>query len=479
MHSMLRPLVCLCLFTSLASAQVAGGFTPGDLFLYSPAATGGSATEKGILRIDPSTGTTTLMVGLANILQTQGAICYDSYRQRVLFCGAVDSVSPTELSQMDGAGTVTPMGLPGGSYSNMAPTGDGRVYLYRHSAPTAPFQYMDASNQLHQLMDAAGTSPFFVPGVFGFPFRGMIYDAGENALFLAAGDGTATMCSGGVLNSMNVYKLPLSADGTRVAGTVTCNQYDVAINDDQEKPVGWSRGPGGKLMLVVDTNSNAEMERMLLVDPVTLAITPYASNGYAGAAATNGGTYSSVLGKAVILDTGGNVLRAFAQGETGAGTMFTTPGEVSGGGSNETASLIEIDQGACDGGFLPYGAGLAGTGGLVPKFSMSGCAVPGGSIAVNLADVVGGASGLMLVGTASVSLPFKGGTLLTSPLILSVAIAVGGTPGVAGAGSLNLPAGLPAAPALSGAKLYLQAGFQDAGAIVNVSLSNAVLMEIG
>jgi hypothetical protein len=478
MSTTLRSLFCLCVLTASVAAQ-AGGHTAGDLFLYSPAATGGSATEKGILKIDPTSGATTLMVDLANILQTQGAICYDSYRQRVLFCGAVDFQSPTELSLLDGAGTVTPMGLPGGSYSGMAPTGDGRVYLRRHSDASAPFQYIDAANQLHKLMDAAGTSPFFVPGVFGYPFRGMIYDAGENALFLAVGDGPQWVCSGGDVDSMNVYKLPLSADGTRVTGPVTCNQYDVAVGDDQEKPVGWSRGPGGKLMLVVDTNSNQEMERMLLVDPVTLAITPYAANGYAGAAATNGGTYSSVLGKAVILDTGGDVLRAFAQGETGAGTIFTTPGEVSGGGSNETASLIEIAHGSCDGAFVPYGAGLAGTGGFVPVFSMSGCAIPGGVINVHLDDVVGGASGLMMVGAAPVSLPFKGGTLLTAPLILSVGIGVGGTPGAAGAGTLDLPAGLPAGPLLSGVKLYLQAGFQDTGAPVNVSLSNAVMMEIG
>ena len=476
MPSTLRSLLCLLLLAGAVTAQ-AGGHTAGDLFLYSPAATGGSATEKGILKIDPATGTTTLMVDLANILQTQGAICYDSYRQRVLFCGAVDFQSPTELSVMDGAGTVTPMGLPSGSYSNLAPTGDGRVYLYRHSDPSAPFQYIDASNQLHQLMDAAGTSPFFVPGVFGFPFRGMIHDAAENALFLAASDGPAAMCPGGMVNAMNVYKLPLSADGTRVTGPVTCNQYDVHVGDDQEKPVGWSRGPGGKLMLVVDTNSGLQMERMLLVDPVTLAITPYAANGNPGAAATNAGTYSSALGKAVILDTGADVLISYAQGETGDGTTFTTPGEVSGGGSNETATLIEIDHGSCDGAFLPYGVGLAGTGGFVPRLSLSGCAVAGGSITMHLEEVLGGAGGLILVGTAPADLPFKGGTLLTAPLILTLGIAVGGTPGVGGAGHLALPAGL-SSPQLSGVQVYFQAGFTDAGAIVDVSLTNAVMMEI-
>ncbi len=478
MSTTLRTVLCLCLLTSLASAQPAGGFTAGDLFLYSPAATGGSATEKGILRIDPISGATTLMVDLANILQTDGAICYDSYRQRLLFCGALDFASPTEMHQMDGAGNITQLGF-GGSFSNMAPTGDGRVYLYRHSAPTAPFQYIDAANQMHVLMDAAGSAPFFVPGVFGYPFRGMIHDAGENALFVAASDGPATMCPGGMTDAMNVFKLPLSADGTRVAGPVTCSQYDVHVGDDNERPVDWSRGPGGKLMLVVDTNSGAQMERVLLVDPVTLVITPYAANGNPGAAATNGGCYSSALGKAVILDTGANVLIAYGQGETGAGQAFTTPGEVSGGGSNETATLLQIDHGACDGAFVPYGVGLAGSGGRVPTLSLSGCSVPGGSLSVHIADVVGGAPGLMMVGSDAANLPFKGGTLLTSPLILSLDIVVGGTPGVAGAGSLDLPASLPADPLLSGFSLYLQTGFQDAGAAVNVSLSNAVELDIG
>ena len=57
------------------------------------------------------------------------------------------------------------------------------------------------------------------------------------------------------------------------------------------------------MMLVIDNNSCDSIGRMQLIDPVTLTVTPFASNGYLGAGATNAGTWSSIRGEVVILDT--------------------------------------------------------------------------------------------------------------------------------------------------------------------------------
>jgi len=80
---------------------------------------------------------------------------------------------------------------------------------------------------------------------------------------------------------------------------------------------------------------------MQLLDTNSMTTLTYASNGaYTGAAATNAGTFSSVRGQAVILDTILNALRAFSGGETGNGTVFSSG--LSAIGSGEVARLIEI-----------------------------------------------------------------------------------------------------------------------------------------
>jgi hypothetical protein len=133
----------------------------------------------------------------------------------------------------------------------------------------------------------------------------------------------------------------------------------------------------------------------------------------------------------------------------------------------------------CRGGWLAYGLGLAGKGGFVPRLYGNGCAQIGGSFALKLDQVVGGAGGTLFVGLAQAAVPFKGGSFQVGALVLSVPVAVGGTPGVAGAGSLTLPAALPSLPALQGTSLFLQAGFPDAAAVKGVSLTQGLEIEIG
>jgi len=64
-------------------------------------------------------------------------------------------------------------------------------------------------------------------------------------------------------------------------------------------------------------------------------------------------------------------------------------------------------------------------------------------------------------------------------ILFKAALVLGGAPGVAGAGSLLLPAALPSDPSLIGLTIYLQAGLHDVAAIKDVSLTRGLRLEIG
>jgi hypothetical protein len=68
--------------------------------------------------------------------------------------------------------------------------------------------------------------------------------------------------------------------------------------------------------------------------------------------------------------------------------------------------------------------------------------------------------------------------LLEPPYIL-IPIALGGSPGLPGDGTLTLPAAIPANAALVGVRVSLQGFFVDPGATVNVSMTNAIEIWIG
>jgi Tol biopolymer transport system component len=148
--------------------------------------------------------------------------------------------------------------------------------------------------------------------------------------------------------------------------------------------------------------------------------------------------------------------------------------------TNDRSDVFVRDALGCNGagGWTAYGAGLAGAGGFVPSLLGTGCPLPGALITLHVEHAVGGAGGTLFVGLGPAALPFKGGSLLVSPILQAV-IGVGGTPGAPGAGGLVLPALLPATPTLSGVSLFLQAAFSDAAAVKDVSLTQGLEMEIG
>lgn len=472
-----------CLALSSAAAGRGVAFTPGDLFLYSPAVTGISSADGALVRIDPATGSASIFVDFLTTLGSQGAVAYDPYRERLLFCAAISGGDGVRyLWAADGAGNTQNLGHSGKVFWALAPRGDGIVYLRDASFEVGRVWYLDANDQLLTLLDASGTQPFhFAPGTQPW-FSAMTYHAGTNSLVVAGLSTTGVGCSGGVNAGVVVRRATLSADGTRAIGPVLCAEYDVSPSG--EVPYGLSALPDGALLLVVDTNSNATESRMLRVDPWTMTITPYAANGmYVGAAATSGGTWSSALGKAVVLDSFNDVLRAYAPGESGAGALIVPSSPISSSGSSsEVATLIEVANTPCSGSIALYGpgpGGLAGAGGFVPSLTGGGCPLPGGSLALHVASVVGSGSGILFAGVAPGALPLAGGTLLVFPIAIAVPLAVGGSAGVAGAGAASLPVLVPPNPTLTGLAVFLQAAFADPAAVKGVSLTNGLELTFG
>ena len=330
----------------LTGVAAASDFLPGNLFLHSPGLPGVIGAG-GIVRIDPYSGAVSTFLGFPGQggLGYPGALAYDSYRDRLIFTAQMDLNDPVKLWLADGNGGLTDLGAVPIQYDKFAPGAGGKIYMA--SASAGPYGYLDASNVYHTLLDASGSAPFVPPG----DVSRMLYDAGTNALFMASSSLSPWSC-GSNLN-LNVHRVRLSSDGTRVVASDDCFQVVVAPGGDNN-PVGLTRGPGQTLLLTVDDNSGGALPRMNLIDPQTLAVTPYASNSNVAAAATNAGTYSSALDKAVILDTGANVLVAFGQNEVGPGVVLTLPDTVSGQGSGETATLIEFPLEPCGPGITAY-----------------------------------------------------------------------------------------------------------------------------
>jgi hypothetical protein len=306
-------LLALCLAPH-AAAQ-GGGFTAGELIIYSPSA-GGQPHPGALLHCDPVTGTTSMFVDLFWTQQTPNTVAFDPYRQRVVFsAGPISLSEPPRLWFADAAGTLQDGGAGTTGFHSIAPAGDGRIYFRDANEFTGPLKWLDAAGTLHVLLGATGTAPFWIDGSMNFNLRGMIHDAGTNALFVAS----STACPGGNINRITVRRLPLSADGARVTGPVDCAEFDVSASG--EGPQGWSRMSSGHLLLGVDTNTFNEEPRLLRVDPVTLGITPFATNTIPAATAA---CWSAALGKALLIDTGADVLRAYGPGDTGLGMVIPT-----------------------------------------------------------------------------------------------------------------------------------------------------------
>jgi hypothetical protein len=279
------------------------------------------------VKIDPTTGADTLLADLPDNTPFRGSLSWDPFRDRLLL-NIVPDLGGSGLITIDALGNVAELAPGFSSPHRISARGDGIIYLWDVSNQT--LRYVDASDDVHDVLDVAGTSPYTLNVA---PLE-MIYDPGTNSVILLQAAAQFTICP--TTTAFCAIKVPLAAGGTQVAGAATIAQQDVSTTG--ENPVGTGYLPGGDLLVVVDTNTNDLEPRMLALDPTTMTLSTYASNGpYVGAASGNAGTFSSVRNEAVILDILNGVLRAFGLGSSGSGTVFG-----SGLTAGTESSLVEI-----------------------------------------------------------------------------------------------------------------------------------------
>lgn len=133
----------------------------------------------------------------------------------------------------------------------------------------------------------------------------------------------------------------------------------------------------------------------------------------------------------------------------------------------------------CTGQFLPYGTGLAGSGGVVPELRGLFAPCPGTHAGLEFTGLLGGSFGSLAWGIAPASLPFKQGLLLVSinpPGGLIPLFYPGTGPG---GGQLTLSFTLPATAALTGLSIYLQGLAVDPGAPAGIAFTNGLEERIG
>ncbi len=464
-----RKFIVSAAFLTLAATARAqlGPWQDGELLVWSVLPN----QQPAIYRCNPVTGHGDVLVSNFTYAGAYGGMAYDSYRDQLLLSASFPPDSPLawKLWAVNSNGTrVTIPGFDNEVLHALAPAGDGRVFFSRQAsaAISHEIEWLDANDVAHTLLDASGTAPFVSR------IEHLIYHAPSNALIATNSAGMGTYeCTPGM---GSIMRIPLSADGTRVGGPVTC----VAYGTNNESLQNMDLMPGGDVLVTVGTGwfFGANFVR---VNPVTLAITPFADPSHGD---IDGGYYVAQLGKAVLLDDWNNELRVFAPGETGFGTKLPTDFIVSAvtSGLSPAELFFEVDVNGpgCFGYAGVYGQGTFGAGLIRPEITATGCPNVGSTFQIKIEKVVGGTNGMLFAGLQPSALPFVGGQLLTFPIAVTLALAVGGTPGQAGAGSVSFPV-LLSDPALVGISFYLQGAFADPAANGGVSLTNGVQITLG
>jgi len=185
----------------------------------------------------------------------------------------------------------------------------------------------------------------------------------------------------------------------------------------------------------------------------------------------------------ILTHTGGltNVLLGHGDGTFGAGEGYVLPAGYFGvadfdqdGRQDVAATTFKTNavtvhlnlSPAANGKWVGLGAALAGSKGM-PALAGSGPLLAGSPVSITLANAKASSPALLFVGLSSLPTPFKGGTLLPVPMLLSLGL----TTSVAGGFTLPLtwPAAVP-----SGFSVVYQSAIQDAAAVKGVALSNGL-----
>ena len=99
----------LLLALAVPAAAQGGGFHAGELFVYTNGLQAPGYTGAGILRVDPLAGTGSLLTQTWGAYDFTGAMAFDPYRQRLVFCSAITGTDPSPIRYLwlaDGAGRI-------------------------------------------------------------------------------------------------------------------------------------------------------------------------------------------------------------------------------------------------------------------------------------------------------------------------------------------------------------------------------------
>jgi hypothetical protein len=142
-----------------------------------------------------------------------------------------------------------------------------------------------------------------------------------------------------------------------------------------------------------------------------------------------------------------------------------------GGWNLDDFTLYRVDANPA-GFFQTYGAGCPGTGGLVPTLAGTGTPTPGQNVTISVGNGKANGAGVLLIGTAQVSLPAAGScVLLAGGALLPLSFSLNG------AGQLAIPGTIP--PGTPANDTYWQWFGGDSGAPnFSYSASNGLRMRI-
>lgn len=474
-------------FLTLAATGVpsvsAQNFSSGDLYIVSAALKSGGVHTAGISRTDPFTGTPVFVRKIYNFFSNP---VFDPYRGRLIVYSAPTLTDPAGLWAYDANGTAVLLSSSSSlnGYNYLAVGTNGRIYL---SNAANKVMYLDAGNTLNNLLDSTGTTQFTfsTPPVTGG--HGLYYDSATHSL-LTTWIGT-NVCGSGLAASPYVGRISLQANETQVTGAETSATLCVSLAGsdagDVFEPNTFGPGPNGSVFLTLDNNAYIQCGRMVTINPLTLAVSTFATTStYFGCPAADGGCYSSALNRGFILDTFNNILRAFTPGSVGAGTSFASGDLISSDlGSAEKTYILEIPFGAFTG-LTNYGVGTPGCEGAqvmsantapvanVPNFYLTTTLCPPSSLGLILASDVPDVSGADWLNV---------GLVIHLDLLNSTQlIALDGVSNALGFGASNLP--IPLDSSLIGQTFYTQSIWLwsgcNTGNPLNLSASNALALTI-
>lgn len=459
-----RSLACALLLTAAATSTTAaqtGDFADGELLMRTPAVPG------EIYRIDPVSGTSTLLWNDVYPYTFPGTFAFDPSRDAVL---AYAGWGPTgyffpRLFAVSQDGSVLDLGFDDMNVQVITPVGDGRVYC---NTPDG-LHLIDATNVMAPVPDGNG-----VP--VDLTLDHLYYHAPTNSLIGLSTLNPESPCSD--FQHLSVHRLPLTPNGRALSGPITCTKQFVGAS---AFAIGIDPLPGGDLLVGLTGVQPGSDDVFFRVDPFTLGVSLWSESTLDD---IDGAVWSDDLSRVIVYDDKVNEFRSFFQNQGGDGSPLSIPGPFGDGttGLSPYARLIDVElgAGACSGSSIAYGDRLAGTGGVEPRLGVDGCPTIGGQITFFVADGVGQTGGVLAIGAATAEFPLFGGNFyVLPPFLVQIPVVTGGTAGVAGSGGAVLPLPTPANGNLVGLSFYAQVGLSDPGAPQGFSFTNAVKFVLG